>query len=650
MIGGKAGEVMVDMNNERTNMSGSNNSVDPASYGDMPEGGYARHPLFPREDNGPESRDIQFVSFRRRRTDGRADNCAEDIPAHLIHSWAQVQGPWGGGEYKAMAKDSHHRIVAWAPEKPGEWMLFDGPSKPFTVRGEPYSPPPALGEPAAVFTGAPPPARLASPPTPPPPDPVMSDVLRQLHELRTAVASVQAPPPAPPSPPPPPTPTHDPAMIELIKSQGELLRTVLSAALTPRPVESSAKPSADPMAMAIQIMSVLRPEPAAKASAEPMTMAIQLLGAIQKFAPHAQGQGTVTDRLGEYRAIRDLTAPSAPPAPQSEFGDMKDLLMSMMQADALSKSTRDVMPPPPVPERRQAPPPPPPIAPLQYVQGLGMVRVEQPEEPPPRTAERALDYEALQRDPRQRQRMLQALGLDRAFEPAPAATAVPLSHAPMSTTPSTPVAVESTSVVSTAPAASVPVGRLDSTLDLRVDAERGPVAPTTPIAMAPAPVVVDEDLPRAPREPRPVSPPERAPLEVAPAIETAPPIEIAPPIEVATASIVADERIPIALPERMPVAEPQGTTELELERARVSFVAMLKLPPERLRSALRTLPGANADVEGLMGAIGAIPEAHWPVVLRQLPAEMVRALGDLDARTASPSGAEPKNNDHSGRT
>ena len=640
---------MVDIFNESNNKSGSNGALDPASYAEMPEGGYARHPLFPLEGNGPESRDIQFVSFRRRRTDGRADNCAEDIPAHLIQSWTQVQGPWGGGEYKAMAKDSHHRIVAWAPEKPGEWMLFDGPSKPFTVRGEPYAPP-SFAQPAAM---TPPPAPLASPPVPTPPDPMTTELLREVRELRAAVTSIQATPPAPPTPPPS---THDPAMVEMIKSQGELLRTVLSAALTPRPVESSAKPSADPMAMVIQLASVLRPEPAAKASAEPMSMAIQLLGAFQKFAPQAQGQGTVTDRLGEYRAIRDLTAPSAPPAPQSEFGDMKDLLMSVMQADALSKSTRDVMPPPPVPERRPPPPPPPPRAPLQYVQGLGMVRVEQPEEPPPRTAERALDYEALQRDPRQRQRMLQALGLDRAFEPAPAATAVPLSHAPVWTPPSTPVAVESTPVVSAAPAASVPVERLDSTLDLRVYAERAPVAPTIPIAMALAPVVVDEDLPRALREPRPVSPLERAPSEVAPAIETAPRIEPLPPIEiasrneVATASITADERIPIALPERMPIAEPHATTELELDRARISFVAMLKLPPERLRSALRTLPGANADVEGLMGAIDAIPQAHWPDVLSQLPAEMVRALGDMDARTASPSGTEPTKNAHSGGT
>ena len=524
-----------------------------------------------------------------------------------------MQGPWGGGEYKAIAKDSNHRIVAWEPEKPGEWMLFDGPSKPFTVRGEPYAAPPPLGEPAAVSAAvAPPPARLAAPLTPPPPDPAMSDVLRELRELRASVASAHVPTPAPAPPPSP----HDPAMVEMIKSQGELLRTVLSAALTPRPVESSARPSADPMAMALQIISVLRPEPAAKASADPVAMALQLLGAFQKFAPQPQVQGTVTDRLGEYRAIRDLAAPTAPPALQSEFGEIKDIFMSLMQADALSKNTREVMTLPPVPERR--PPPPPPRAPLQYVPGLGMVRVEQPEAPPLRTDERALDYEALLRDPSQRQRMLQALALDRPVMPAAAVAAVSPSQAPASPPPSIPVAVESAPVVFVAATAPAPSQRLDSTLDLRVHAERVPVAPTTPIEVASAPLVADEHISSAPREQMPVSQPERAPIEVA------------PPIEVATASIAADERIPIALPERMPVAEPHVTTGQERDRARASLGSLLKLPHERLRSMLCTLPGVEANVEDLMSAMQAIPQEALPMFVSQLPAEMVRALGAFE--------------------
>jgi hypothetical protein len=668
---------MVDIYDESKNKSGSNEAANDA---DMPEGGYARHPLFPREDAGPESRDIQFVSFRRRRTDGRADNCPEDIPAHLIHTWAQVTGPWGGGEYKAMGKDSNHRIVAWAPEKPGEWLLFDGPSKPFTVRGEPYAPPQSTGATAAVSaTMAPPPAPvlLAPPPSPAanPPDPTMSEVLRELRELRACVASAQVPTPAPaPS-------TNDAAMVEMIKSQGELVRTVLGAALTPRPVEASAKPNADPMAMALQLIGALRPEPSSKSNADPVATALQLLGAFQKFAPQAQGQGTVTDRLGEYRAIRELATPSAPPAPQSDFGEIKDLFMSVMQADAMSKSTRDVMASPPVPERRPPPPPPQSRAPLQYVPGLGMVRVEQPEAPPLRTDERALDYEALLRDPSQRQRMLQALGLDRPVVPAPAVVAAPPWNAPTGAAPSVPVAVESTPVVSiaaTAPAPSLapdsafdhrlhverapaapttpsspiapvpaaavalpsipvavevtpavssaaaavaPSERLDSAFEPRLHAGRAPVAPTTPIEMAPAPVVASEGIPWAPPEPMSAPQPERAP------IEAVLPIEVAPPIEVAA----ADERIPIALPERMPVAEPHVTTEQDRDRATTSLGALLSLPRERLRGALCALPGVGANVEDLMSAMGAIPREDWPTFVSHLPAEMVLAIGDFKA-------------------
>ena len=75
-------------------------AFDPLKYAGMPPGGYEPHPLFPREDNSPELRDIQFVSFRRRSSDGTIDNLAEDVPAGEVLTWAEVVGPWGGGEYK----------------------------------------------------------------------------------------------------------------------------------------------------------------------------------------------------------------------------------------------------------------------------------------------------------------------------------------------------------------------------------------------------------------------------------------------------------------------------------------------------------------------------------------------------------------------
>ena len=102
---------------------------------------FEHHPLFPRPDGSPETRDIVFVSFCRKRAGDQAmQKCPEDIPARDVKSWAQVVEWWGGGEYKAIAKDGKHRIVAWFPSATGEWLSFEGDSKPFLLRnGKAYA-------------------------------------------------------------------------------------------------------------------------------------------------------------------------------------------------------------------------------------------------------------------------------------------------------------------------------------------------------------------------------------------------------------------------------------------------------------------------------------------------------------------------------
>jgi hypothetical protein len=93
-----------------------------------------------------------LVSFCRKRTGDQAmQNCPEDIPARDVTSWAQVVAWWGGGDYKAIAKDANHRMVAWFPSARGEWLTFDGDSKPFTRRDGTVFPMPAvaLAAPAA---------------------------------------------------------------------------------------------------------------------------------------------------------------------------------------------------------------------------------------------------------------------------------------------------------------------------------------------------------------------------------------------------------------------------------------------------------------------------------------------------------------------
>ena len=198
-----------------------------------PQNGHVPHLLFPRDDSSPEHRDIQFVSFRRRRSDGTIDNSPEDIPAGEIHSWDQVVGPWGGGEYKAIGKDKNHRIVACSPEKSGEWALFDGESRPFTFRDprSPQSPPSAAPTPAPATSPS-----LAS-------MSLETELLELLVELRaTPSASTLSP---------------DEAIAAMIQAHLVFLRTVLHVMRT-RPSTSSLLSAVNPMILALQLLNALQ--------------------------------------------------------------------------------------------------------------------------------------------------------------------------------------------------------------------------------------------------------------------------------------------------------------------------------------------------------------------------------------------------------
>lgn len=189
--------------------------------------------LFPRDDSRPERLDIQFVSFRRRRSDGTIDSSPEDIPAGEIHSWDQVIGPWGGGEYKAIGKDKNHRIVACSPEKSDEWALFDGESRPFTFRDprSPQSLPSAAPSPAPATS-----ASLAS-------TSLETELLELLVELRaTPSASTLSP---------------DEAIAAMIQAHLAFLRTVLHVMRT-RPSTASLLSAVNPMILALQLLSALQ--------------------------------------------------------------------------------------------------------------------------------------------------------------------------------------------------------------------------------------------------------------------------------------------------------------------------------------------------------------------------------------------------------
>ena len=214
---------------------GPHEPPDARKHVSTPQDGYEPHPFFPCEHGSPERRDIQFISFRRRRRDGKIDHSPEDIPAGEIHSWYQVVVPWGGGEYKAIGKGKNHQVVACYPEKSDEWARFDGESKPFTFRDprDPQNPPsPALA-----------PAVEAAPAASPASTFLETELLKLLAELR--------------APPSAATFSLDEANVAMIHAHIEFLRTVLRV-LRNRAEAASLLSVVSPITLTAQLLSALQ--------------------------------------------------------------------------------------------------------------------------------------------------------------------------------------------------------------------------------------------------------------------------------------------------------------------------------------------------------------------------------------------------------
>lgn len=225
---------MVD--DDTGDMQGSRTASDATWRAHAAPGGFERHPLFPPDDDDPEDRDICYISLRRRASDGSIETLYQDLLARDILSWSDVLRAWGGGEYRAIAKDRDHRIVAWVPEGAGEWIAFlYVPAKPFTLPGERHQrvPPDTLAAPRVVEAAPPPPA----------PDPVNAELVELLGELRRdrllresrEPRAAQAPslaaatrPEFQAQPAPAPSAAYV-AMVEVLKSQSEHVRRVLIA-------------------------------------------------------------------------------------------------------------------------------------------------------------------------------------------------------------------------------------------------------------------------------------------------------------------------------------------------------------------------------------------------------------------------------------
>jgi hypothetical protein len=563
-------------------------SPDPTVLLAAAAGRFEDHPLFPRADGTPEIREIKFVSFCRKRSGDQAmQNCPEDIPAREVKSWAQVVEWWGGGEYKAIAKDAKHRMVAWYPNGNGDWMTFDGDSKPFVLRsGKGYSAPGRATAPASA-TPAPAAPEPAPAPAPTSQDALMGMMAQVLQEIRNARVA-----PAPPA--------ADSALVAMIQAQAtqatattqanaQMMQTLLSV-VAQRPAETAARP------------------------AEPTTLALQLIGGLQKLVPAPPPAPAPAPGLAEQipliKALRDLYQPAAPAAPANELQPFVDIFGQVMAADAArtqAERAQAVSKPQEAPAPRPAPRPRPALV---HVPGIGMVEVVAPDAGALRFGEASTEERAaaIRKDPA----LLRELGIG--LQPSPvAAPLAPIARvAPVA--PVAPVVTVQTSP--TPPASSVP-------------AVVEPVAaiPTVP-DLEPTPVVVvaaaSSEISAAPSVVASASP-EPAMSDVASQEPPAPPVE---PSTVGGQASAPEERAAIALPERMPDPEPVPAAEPDGELAFGELQRLTSLSHEERAAALKKLPGIGAMADHFAHALDSLPPDVLRAMAQSLDLDSLRALAE----------------------
>jgi hypothetical protein len=458
------------------------------------------HPLFPRDDDRPEDRDIQFITFRRRRAGDRlVQNYPEEIPAHEVRSWAQVVAWWGGGEYKALGKNAKHELVAVHPTGTDEWECFDGESKPFTFRnGSPYAEHPAQpSRTVEARPAAPAPTPAAAPaPAPAAPPGLEAQVAvlgAQVSDLVREMRASHAAPQAAAAPPPPAS--NETILVAMINAQAQTNRDFQ--------VQMQAAAARESENMRAMMTAVLSQRPAeAKPAADPTASALAIVKELKEVIQPAPRQPPMADTIASLKALKEISAPAAsatPAAPPSELSELFGGITAMMQAEAskaaVANVTEQAKPSPPEPRSRPRE--------LYRVPGLGVVDLVAPEPPMPPPASlparaaSGLDFEAIKRDPALRARALAELGeIDVSAPPA----ASPFAPAPPPTAPPNVAVPASAAQSATIPPAEEPiVGAIkrDPVPRARMDAPAVSGAPPTPPPGMPMPLPA-QSVPSAP--------------------------------------------------------------------------------------------------------------------------------------------------------
>ncbi|APR87992.1 Proline-rich protein [Minicystis rosea] len=305
------------------------------------------HAMFPRDDDGPETRDIVWIQLLRVMPDGTVQTCPDQFQAADLPNWGEVYRRFGGGKYRAKGRNAK---MQWQAESPGgnDWIVFDGASRPFAVN--------PVEMPSAP-TSAAPAVPAAAPPTPPVQSgPTLAEAIVALGGVLSSVATAMINRPAPP-PPPAPDNTLAVAMMQNMAAQSAASTKATSDVL----VALLSKDNKQDNSSLVAVLNASAETTRAQAAAQNTLLTAVLTQKQPGLADLAEvltklGRGApqptsgIKDTIETIKAVREISGPAQVAGGGSELGEVTSLVTSLAALDkggTKEKETEKEQPPKP---------------------------------------------------------------------------------------------------------------------------------------------------------------------------------------------------------------------------------------------------------------------------------------------------------------
>ena len=601
--------------------------------------GFRHHAMFPRDDDGPETRDIVWIQLLRMLPNGTVQTCPDQFQASDLPHWGEVYRRFGGGKYRAKGRNAK---MQWQAESPGgsDWHVFDGASKPFAVN------PVELD---AVPAPAPTQAAPAAPAPPPPPTAPSGATLAEaivalggiLSSVTTALIS-RPPPPAPPAP----DNTLAVAMMNNMAAQSTASAKATSDVLVALLSKDNKQDNSSLVAVLNASAETTRAQAAAQNTLLTAVLTqkqpglVDLAEVLTKLGRGgAQQTGGIKDTIETIKAVREMSGPAQVAAGGSELGEVTSLVTSLAALEKGGSKEREkekeeaprprknrivmrtamglveVIDPSPELLRQLAAPAPalgpapavaasmpapvaqapvasatsPALAPPSIAAVVPPMAVDAPPAPPSDEEELAQFAAKLRSDPSKSVRLAQLLR-DAPAEPAEAVTA------------------------GAAPPQEAPADR------------RGRSRRRSSAAAAPTrePAPAPEALPtREPSPHEPLPPPLEAPAPSPPSAaepEGGARTIVVGGMEVTVVEAGEARAEPIRLPQSFEVPPPDAAPQISDE----VMAKLTKMKADDIETLVRKKIGVKAD--GIAEAIKALPPEALPFALKMFPPDALRAL------------------------